>query len=306
MAESILPSPEEAARYAVGPGSVSWRRAGDARTMVGAGTALLLQVAHPSVGAGVREHSDFRADPWGRLFRTLDYVNLLVYGGPEAAAETGARMRAMHRRIKGTAPDGTRYHALEPEAYAWVHATLAHTIVQVHRRFGRPMSGAMTEQFYAEWRGLGRLLGIRERDLPEGWGAFCAYFDEMVATRLEHNDVVDDVLATLALPAPPPVPGMGERTWRLVGTPAARAQTLATVGLLPPLLRERCGLTWTRTQELELSALGAMMRSATPVMPRSMRMLGPSYLKWRRRQIAGGMFGPAVEARAGDRAPAAA
>jgi uncharacterized protein (DUF2236 family) len=296
MAETILPSPEEAARYAVGPESVAWRRAGDARTMVGAGTALLLQVSHPTVAAGVREHSDFRTDPWGRLFRTLDYVNLLVYGGPRAAAETGARMRAMHQKIKGVAPDGTRYHALEPEAYAWVHATLAHTIVLVHSRFGRPMSAAMIEQFYAEWRGLGRFLGIRERDLPEGWGPFCDYVDEMVATRLQHNDVVDDVMATMAVPARPPVPGLGDRTWRMLGAPAARAQTLATVGLLPPLLRERCGMTWTRAQELELRALGAAMRSATPVMPRGLRMMGPGYLKWRKRQIADGMFGPALAA----------
>jgi uncharacterized protein (DUF2236 family) len=168
------------------------------------------------------------------------------------------------------------------------------------------MSGAMTEQFYAEWRGLGRFLGIRERDLPEGWGPFCAYVDEMVATRLQHNDVVDDVLATLAVPARPPVPGLGDRTWKLLGAPAARAQTLATVGLLPPLLRERCGLTWTRAQELELRALGAAMRSATPVMPRSLRAMGPGYLKWRKRQIAGGMFGPALDARARERHAVAA
>src|SRR6058998_3708472 len=114
----VFPSPEEAMRLAVGPESITWRRAGDARAMLGAGAALLLQVAHPTVAAGVREHSDFQRDPWGRLLRTLDFVNLLIYGGPEAAARTGRAVREMHKRIRGVAPDGTRYHALEPEAYA--------------------------------------------------------------------------------------------------------------------------------------------------------------------------------------------
>ena len=146
----VFPEPEEAVRLAVGPESITWRRAGDARTMFGAGAALLLQGAHPTVAAGVREHSDFKADPWGRLWRTLDYVNMLVYGGPVGAVKTGRAMRAMHQRIKGVAPDGRRYHALEPEAYAWVHATLAWVIVDAHRRFGRRLAPAERERFYDE------------------------------------------------------------------------------------------------------------------------------------------------------------
>ena len=178
----VFPEHEEAVRLAVGPESITWRRAGDMRTMFGAGAALLLQVAHPTVAAGVREHSDFKADPWGRLWRTLDYVHMLVYGGPENAMSTGRAMRAMHQRIKGVAPDGRRYHALEPEAYAWVHATLAATIVGSHERFGRPLTPDQRARFWDEWRGLGRLLGIREGDLPETWAAFRAYVDEMCAT----------------------------------------------------------------------------------------------------------------------------
>ena len=65
---------------------------------------------------------------------------MLVYGGPENAVSTGRAMRAMHQRIKGIASDGRHYHALEPEAYAWVHATLAETIAGSHARFGRPQA----------------------------------------------------------------------------------------------------------------------------------------------------------------------
>src|SRR4051794_41859285 len=105
-------------------GSIAWRYASDARTLMGAGAALVLQVAHPTVAAGVREHSNFQRDPWGRLLRTLDHTNLLLYGGPEAARATGERVREKHKRNKGVAPHGTRHQAPEADAYAMVHATL--------------------------------------------------------------------------------------------------------------------------------------------------------------------------------------
>src|SRR4051794_23108904 len=171
--EPILPPEPDWDRLAVGRGSVVWRYGSDARTLItGSGAALLMQVAHPTVAAGVREHSDFERDPWGRLLRTLDFVNLLIYGGPDAAARTGRVLREMHKHIKGTAPDGTRYHALEPAAYAWVHATLAEVIVRAHRAFGRRLSGEELECFYGEWKAVGRLLGVRERDLPADWAGF--------------------------------------------------------------------------------------------------------------------------------------
>jgi uncharacterized protein (DUF2236 family) len=161
---------------------------------------LLLQVAHPTVAAGVREHSDFERDPWGRLWRTLDFVNLFIYAGPEAAARTGRALREMHRSIKGVAPDGRRYHALEPKAYAWVHATLCEAILGSHRLFGQRMRRDEVPAFYDEWRALGRLLGVRDSDLPEDWAGFRRYFDDMVDERLEDNDVVQKVIGTLRRP----------------------------------------------------------------------------------------------------------
>src|ERR687887_27077 len=115
MSPTVLPPPEEWARLAPAPGSVVWRCASDPRVLLTAGYALVLQVAHPTVGAGVSEHSSFREDPWGRLLRTLDGFYGLVYGGPESAAELGRRLLALHRTIKGVTAGGRPYHALEPE-----------------------------------------------------------------------------------------------------------------------------------------------------------------------------------------------
>jgi uncharacterized protein (DUF2236 family) len=270
----VFPEPAEAVRLAVGPESITWRRAGDMRTMFGAGAALLL--------------------PWGRLWRTLDYVHMLVYGGPDGAINTGRAMRAMHQRIKGTAPDGRRYHALEPEAYAWVHATLAETIIGSHDHFGRPFSAEQRVRFYDEWRGLGRLLGIREGDLPSTWPAFRGYVDEMCATKLEPSDVVDDVLESLADPKPPEVRGLGPRTWKAVTLPTSHTMRLATIGLLPETARRALDLEWTRAMELELNAIGRLSRSTTPILPRRLKVVGPSYLRWRRDEIQQGPFATAA------------
>jgi uncharacterized protein (DUF2236 family) len=286
MPSPVFPAAEEIPALVPQPGSIVWSYAGDARLLATAGYALLLQVAHPTVGAGVSEHSNFKDDPWGRLLRTLDYTYTMVYGGPDLAASMGRRVRAMHTQIKGVKPDGQRYHALEPEAYAWVHATLAEAIITGHRLFGRRMRTEEVERFYVAWRANGRLVGVRERDLPEDWSAFRLYAERMIAERLENNDAVQDVLSAIADPAAPPVPGLGGGVWHTLRFPAVRLLSLATVGLLPAHLRERFGVRWTRAQERELRALAAMSRAATPLMPAALRNVGPRYLRWRREAIA--------------------
>lgn len=268
----------------IGPDSVLWRYSGDVRGMLAAGSALVLQVGHPTVAAGVREHSDYQNEPWSRLLRTLDYLFTVIYGGPKTAARAGADLREMHKHIKGTTPDGRRYHALEPDAFAWVHATLIESIVSANERFAQPVPEELLEQLYAEWQLIGSYHGVRPGDLPDDYSGFRAYFDEMVSTELTDNDVVRGVLTTLTRPAAPPIPLLPNPAWRVLRVPAAAALRLGTIGLLPPKLRERWGLRWTRAQDLELRALGAVLRSTTPVLPERLRVMGPGYLKLRHRE----------------------
>src|SRR3954454_21807469 len=99
----ILPTDEEAREILLGPDSLSWRKLGDPRYFFGAGYALMLQVAHPTVGSGVRDHSNFQEDPWGRLMRTTDYLFLLVYGGG-GGPPVGGRRGGPHKPVKGAKP----------------------------------------------------------------------------------------------------------------------------------------------------------------------------------------------------------
>jgi uncharacterized protein (DUF2236 family) len=170
-----LPSAEQLADLVPAPGSAVWRIAGDARLLAGAGAALVLQVAHPTVAAGVRDHSSFAADPWGRLLRTLDSTNALIFGGPDLAGATGRRVWRLHDTIAGITPDGRPYRAREPEAYAWVHASLADSIVDSHEWFVGALGRAELECFWAEWRALGRVVGVAGDELPGTWEEFARY-----------------------------------------------------------------------------------------------------------------------------------
>jgi uncharacterized protein (DUF2236 family) len=286
-----FPTEAEIDDLIVGPDSVTWQFSSDVRLFLAPLYPLLLQVAHPTVGAGVRDYSDFDERPWERLWRTLDYLLILQYGGREAAA-MGRRLRELHKTFKGTGFDGRPYYALERGAYTWVHATLLETYVRANHHFGRPMSRAQVERFYREYVGLGRLVGVRPQDLPEDWDGFRAYFTYMVEHELVHNETVDRVLAATRNPALPEVPFVPAWVWKALRQPGGRAIYLSGVGLMPAGLRTRLGISWTSRDERAFRALGASSRAFTPILPQRLRILGPTQLRWRRRAIARGPLGP--------------
>ena len=91
---NVLPDQEEVDRIVLRADSPAHAVTGDVRLYLGAGYALLMQVSHPTVGAGVRDHSTFAEDPWGRLLRTMDYLYLITLSGQESAA-VGRRVAAV-------------------------------------------------------------------------------------------------------------------------------------------------------------------------------------------------------------------
>lgn len=279
---SILPDPSEYAALAPRTGSPVAVAFNDVRTLSTAGYATLLQVCHPTVGAGVHQYSSFVKDPWGRLLRTLDYVHGTVYGGPDLAGSIGKRVREMHRTIRGTRDDGVAYSAMEPDAFAWVHATLASSIVEGHRLFTRAMTEPQKEAFWRQWLDVGRLIGVRERDLPTTWRDFAPYFDRTVREELVWTPAVPELLQTLERPVPPAIPGMHPTLWRVLRKPMAAQLRVSTVGMLPPVLQERLGLTLTPREQRAFRALAATSRAAGPVIRGPLAEFGPVYVKYRR------------------------
>jgi uncharacterized protein (DUF2236 family) len=132
---------------------------------------------------------------------------------------------------------------------------------------------------------MGRLIGVRYEDLPETWPGLLAYFDRMVDEELGDTEAAQDVLTSLIDPTAPPLPGMRDWVWRVVSWPSTKGGSLATLGMLPPLLRQRLGVEWTPKRERRFRAMAAMTRRARPLMPPQARNFGPHYLRWRRKAI---------------------
>ena len=143
------------------PDSMIWRVHGDVVSMmVGGVSALLLQMLHPAVLAGVWDHSNFRTDMLGRLRRTARFIAATTYGERAEAEAAIARVRAVHSHIGGTLPDGTPYRADDPSLLAWVHVSEAWSFLAAWQHYGdRRLTLAQEDLYYAEFASIGSALG---------------------------------------------------------------------------------------------------------------------------------------------------
>jgi uncharacterized protein (DUF2236 family) len=145
-----------------GPGSASWQVIGEPAAIAGGLRALLVQVAHPLAMAGVADHSAFREDPLGRLQRTSAYVTTTTFGSTHEALVVSQRVRAVHPRVQGVAPDGRPYRADDPRLLTWVSIALTSSFLAADQLWSPdPVHGARADAFVAEQSRIGALLDPR-------------------------------------------------------------------------------------------------------------------------------------------------
>ena len=134
---------------------------GDSSMFIGGITALLLQSLHPLAMAAVAGHSGYRGDPWGRLQRTSYFLAVTTFGRVGDAREAIAKVRAIHQKINGTAPDGRPYAASDPHLLTWVHIAEADSFLRAHARFGaHPLDQAGRDGYVADLARIGAELGV--------------------------------------------------------------------------------------------------------------------------------------------------
>ncbi|ULE32333.1 oxygenase MpaB family protein [Mycobacterium sp. IDR2000157661] len=135
----------------------------DASMFVGGLRALLLQSLHPLAMAGVAEHSDYRGDPWGRLQRTSTFLAVTTFGPADDAQRAVDRVRGIHRRVHGTAPDGRPYRASDPHLLEWVHIAEVDSFLMAHRLYGAvPLDQAGRDAYVADTARVAAALGVVE------------------------------------------------------------------------------------------------------------------------------------------------
>jgi uncharacterized protein (DUF2236 family) len=140
----------------------------DASMFVGGLRALLLQSLHPLAMAGVAEHSDYRGDPWGRLQRTSMFLAVTTFGPAADAQRAVDRVRGIHQRVRGTAPDGRRYHASDPHLLEWVHIAEVDSFLLAHQLYGAaPLDQSGRDSYVADTARVATALGVPDPPLTE-------------------------------------------------------------------------------------------------------------------------------------------
>jgi uncharacterized protein (DUF2236 family) len=239
--------------------------------ILGWGRAILFQLAHPLVAAGVAEHSRFAADPkraLDRLHGTVSAMLAFTFGPQEAAVETAWRIARVHVRVRGALAEpvgpysvGTPYSANDPALLAWVHATLVDSTLLAYERFVRPLTPAERDRYCVESRGMEGWLGLEPGTLPGSWGELQ---ETLEVVRRSGQIAVGETARWLARRLLWPVLPAWLR-------PAARLWRLASIGLLPADLRGAYGLRWSARDQLVLDGLTRLVRGTLPWWPPALR-----------------------------------
>jgi uncharacterized protein (DUF2236 family) len=256
-----------------GPDSITWRVNREGVLLLGGGTALILQLSHPLVAAGVAEHSHYRDEPWARLYRTLDVTTKIMFGPTALAEDTARKLRHVHGLIRGETteaagrfPAGTRYDARRPELLMWVHATLVHVSLDVYTRYVGPLTIAERQRYYEEQMLAAEKFGIPREQQPATYSEFNDYFDAMLAG--DDTAVTAALLDVVDATLNPPLPR--------VARPLVEVLNLATVGLLPASLRTELKLPWSPTRQRLFDASRVVLSRSLPVLPRLFREFPPA------------------------------
>lgn len=266
-----------------GPDSVTWRVGSEAALMVGGARAILMQLAHPLVAAGVGQHSSYGSDPWGRMYRTLDLGRRMTFGTRGEARAAARIINRLHTHVTGaleatagSLPGGTPYRAREPELLLWVFATLVDTALSLYPLLVGPLSADEEEQYYREGVEGMRLLGMAVEAAPPTVMAFKSYMRDMLeGDVLALTPPAADVARTiLNMPAP--------LALRPLLRPALFVNKQLTIGLLPPTLRDLYGFRWSREQQALFDLWAAGMRLMVPRLPALVRQPPWARAAWRR------------------------
>jgi uncharacterized protein (DUF2236 family) len=252
------------------------RRVNRERVLALAGPrALLMQAAHPLAVAGLLAHSDALDEPYERLARTARVLRTIGFGSKADADRVAARVRAMHRRVRGAIKDpvgpypaGTRYRADDPDLLLWVLFTLVDSAIVVYDKYVGDLSREERAALWHDYKVVGRLFGLRERNMPAELDDFEEYQRSMFeGDRLHVSDWARRRARKIVLE--PPVP------WH--ARPVLETVNFITIGLLPDRIREQYGFPPLPPpivrKALVAGGAASVKRAVLPLLPDRLRLV---------------------------------
>jgi uncharacterized protein (DUF2236 family) len=262
------------------PDSMIWRVDREMVLLAAGGRALLMQLAHPKVAAGVAEHSHFKGDPLGRLYRTMSTMWSVGFDETALARAALKRVRNVHRRVQGTVPAaeplaaGTPYDAVDIELLLWVHATLIDSALFAYDTFVRPLAAEEKSRYYHDSKKLAYLFEIPETLVPRSLADFNGYMERMlVGGEIAVGPAALALAEEILYPSP----------WIL--KPASPLFRLITAGSLPERLRDAYGLTWSEPKEKTLCLITKWIRRLLPLVPSPLRIVPNARAAEKQRQL---------------------
>jgi uncharacterized protein (DUF2236 family) len=253
-----------------GPDSVTWRLHAEPILWLAGFRALLLQSLLPKALAGVLQNSNFREDPWGRLFRTARFYGAVVYGSTPVAQAAGAKVRRIHSYMSAVDPDsGEEFRIDSDDLLRWVYVTATESFCHTAQRAGLGLNDEDVDRYYDEQRAVAKLVGLDPSTVPATAAEVEAYYERMRPLLAGGPDA----RATARYLAVPSFP------WRLGWTPVRPMWIgVAAYGfsLLPSWARRMYGLPGLGMTDVAASLTARTLRSAIRALPTS-ALEGPLY-----------------------------
>jgi uncharacterized protein (DUF2236 family) len=237
--------------------------------------ALLMQAAHPLAVSGLLAHSSAVDDPYERLARTADVMGTIGFGERADADRVTRTVRAMHRRVSGKLrepvgpyPVGTGYRADDPELLMWVLFTLVDSGLVVYRTYVGSLSRDEEAAYWEDYRVVGRLFGLKARDMPRTLDDLDDYRRSMLeGDSLYVTDWARERARAIVLD--PPVP------W--VAQPLLETVNFITIALLPDRIRDEYGFAPVPPAFLRKALVRAggeyVKRAVVPFLPDRLRLV---------------------------------